>query len=153
MGQPLLLLTLVVMSPATIKQAMALNPWSNQYTGPGFRAKACFMVAGDITTSVNKGRWLGSGCGLVGRAVASDTRGPWFESSQWQNVCWTIVYLFTIKCIENTKINKKRPGMAHFFKKQCQVGQWAVFLFRCLWVISLMFRSFWSSRRDKVDHV
>ena len=24
----------------------------------------------------------GSGCGSVGRAVASDTRGPWFESSR-----------------------------------------------------------------------
>ena len=27
---------------------------------------------------------LGSGCGSVGRAVASDTRGPQFESSHWQ---------------------------------------------------------------------
>ena len=24
------------------------------------------------------------------------------------------VYLFIINCIEKTKINKKRPGMAHF---------------------------------------
>ena len=29
---------------------------------------------------------LGSGCGAVGRAVASDTRGPQFESSHWQNL-------------------------------------------------------------------
>ena len=29
---------------------------------------------------------LGSGCGSVGRAVASDTRGPWFESSHGQNL-------------------------------------------------------------------
>ena len=28
------------------------------------------------------GQWL---CGSVGRAVASNTRGPWFESSHWQN--------------------------------------------------------------------
>ena len=28
----------------------------------------------------------GSGCGSVGRAVASDTRGPWFESSHQQNL-------------------------------------------------------------------
>ena len=28
------------------------------------------------------------------------------------------VYLFIINCIEKTKINKKRPGMAHFFKKK-----------------------------------
>ena len=27
---------------------------------------------------------MGHGCGAVGRAVASDTRGPGFESSHWQ---------------------------------------------------------------------
>ena len=27
-----------------------------------------------------------SGCGSVGRVVASDTRGPQFESSHWQNL-------------------------------------------------------------------
>ena len=36
--------------------AMALNLGANQYTGPAFSAKACFMVVGNITTSVNKGR-------------------------------------------------------------------------------------------------
>jgi len=29
---------------------------------------------------------VGSGCGSVGRAVTSDTRGPWFESSHWQKL-------------------------------------------------------------------
>ena len=29
-----------------------------------------------------KMNFKGSGCGSVGRAVASDTRGPWFESSR-----------------------------------------------------------------------
>ena len=38
-----------------IAWAMALNPGANQYTGPAFSAKACFMVAGNITTGVNKG--------------------------------------------------------------------------------------------------
>ena len=61
---------------------------------------------------------LGSGCGTVGRVVASNTRGLWFECSHWQNLYWIFVYLFTISCIENTKINKKRPRMAHFFKKE-----------------------------------
>ena len=28
-----------------------------------------------------------------------------------------IEHLFIINCIEKTKINKKRPGMAHFLKK------------------------------------
>ena len=49
---------------------------------------------------------LGSGCGSVGRAVDFDTRGPRFDSSHRQN-----------NCIEKTKINKKRPGMAHLLKK------------------------------------
>ena len=55
----------------------------------------------------------GSGCGSVGRAVAFDTRGPRFDSSHRQNF---IEHLFIINRIEKTKINKKRPGMAHFKK-------------------------------------
>ena len=61
---------------------------------------------------------LVSGCGAVGRAVAFKTRGPWFDSSHRQNF---IEHLFIINCIEKTKINKKRPGMAHFFKKNFMV--------------------------------
>ena len=38
---------------------IALNPRAKQYTYPTFSAKACFMVAVDITTSVNKGRQAG----------------------------------------------------------------------------------------------
>ena len=41
---------------------------------------------------------LGIGCGSVGRAVDSNTRGPRFESSHWQNLYWA---LFTVSCIEN----------------------------------------------------
>ena len=59
---------------------------------------------------------VGSGCGSVGRAVASNTRGLRFESSHWQNLYCTFVYLCNISCIEKTIINKKRPGMAHFLK-------------------------------------
>ena len=50
-----------------------------------------------------------SGCGSVGRVVASDTRGLQFESSHRQN----FIHVFTINCIEKTKLKKKRPGMAH----------------------------------------
>ena len=45
-------------------------------------------------TEINKKR-LGSGCGSVGRAVASDTRGPWFESGHRQDF---VMNLFTVKC-------------------------------------------------------
>ena len=57
---------------------------------------------------------MGSGCSSVGRAVAPDFRGPWFESRHWQKI---YIEHFTVNCIEKTKIKKKRPGKAHFFKK------------------------------------
>ena len=37
----------------------------------------------NVLTNVGIGQWL---CGSVGRAVASDTRGPRFESSHRQNL-------------------------------------------------------------------
>ena len=58
---------------------------------------------------------MGSGCGSVGRAVALDIRGPRFDSSHLQNF---IEHLFIINCIEKTKLNKKRPGMAHFLEEK-----------------------------------
>ena len=48
----------------------------------------------------------GSGCGSIGRAVASDSRGPQFESSHRRK--------FTVNCLEKTKIKKKRSGIPHF---------------------------------------
>ena len=53
---------------------------------------------------------MGSGCGSVGRAAASDTRGPRFESSHWQTLLWK--FSFTVNCIEKMKIKKDSPGMA-----------------------------------------
>ena len=46
----------------------------------------------------------GGGCGSLGRAVASYSRGPWFESSYRQNV----------NCIEKTKINEKEARNGPF---------------------------------------
>ena len=62
-----------------------------------------------ILTGKIKNKW-GSGCGSIGRADDFDTIGPRFDSSHRQNF---IEHLF----IEMTKIKKKRPGMANFFKK------------------------------------
>ena len=39
-----------------------------------------------LTKLIVKKMLMGSGCGAVGRAVASDTRGPRFESSHRQNL-------------------------------------------------------------------
>ena len=46
----------------------------------------------------NKNIRRGSGCGSVGRAVDSDTRGLWFESSHQQNFIY-IEHLFTVNCV------------------------------------------------------
>ena len=56
----------------------------------------------------------GNGGGSVSKVVASDIRGQRFESRHRQSICRR---LFTVNCIKKTKITKKRPGMAHFFKK------------------------------------
>ena len=60
---------------------------------------------------------LGSGCDSVGRAVASDTRGPWFESSHRQKFIYTlnICLLSTVHWKNENK--EKWPGMALF--KNC----------------------------------
>ena len=56
----------------------------------------------------------GSGCGSVGRAVTSNSRGPRFESSHRQK------YKLNIYCqlywIDENK--EKRPRLVHF-KMQC----------------------------------
>ena len=48
-----------------------------------------------------------SSCDTVGRAVTSDTRDPQFESSYWP-------FLFTVNCIEKTKIKKEDAGNRTF---------------------------------------
>ena len=51
----------------------------------------------DLFTSTNN-RDKGSGCVSVGRAVASDIRGPWFKSSHRQKFIY-IEHLFTVNCV------------------------------------------------------
>ena len=51
---------------------------------------------------------VGSGCGSVGRAVASNTRDPRFESQHGQNFIYQL-YIYK----EKTKIKKKMQGMVH----------------------------------------
>ena len=70
-----------------------------------------------IQSPKNPGRNIlavGSGCGAVGRAVATDTRGLGFESSHRQ-LLLNIYLLFMF--VEMTKIKKKRPGIAQFKKE------------------------------------
>ena len=58
---------------------------------------------------------MDSGCGSIGRVVASDTRGPRFKSSHLANF-YKEIYLSIVNCVEETKMKKKRPGMAHLKK-------------------------------------
>ena len=62
-----------------------------------FSAKIGQDILKKIATTV------GSGCGSVDRAVASNTRGLWFKSSHQQNF---ILKIFTVNC-EKTKIKEK----------------------------------------------
>ena len=54
-------------------------------------------------------RTHGSGCGTDGRAVASNSGDPRFESSHRQNI---IMHKVTVS-VENTN---NRPGMAHILE-------------------------------------
>ena len=56
----------------------------------------------------------GSGCGAVGRAVASDTRGPRFESSHRQLLL--NIYLLLTVCRKD-KNKEKEAGNGPFKKK------------------------------------
>ena len=52
---------------------------------------------------------------VVAQMVASDSRGPWFQSSyQLKKSLRT----YAVNCIEKTKMKKKRPELANFKKKQ-----------------------------------
>ena len=120
------------------------------------RNKSCILYTLYCLTYSDKAKlWqkiVGSSCGSVGKAVASDSRGPRFKSSHSQNLCWPL----TVNCIEKTKIKKKRPGMAHFFKKKCRnfvesISQFFhCFLFLSLSSISDNFPS-WERNWEKVD--
>ena len=61
----------------------------------------------------------GSGCGSVGRAVASDTRGPRFESSHRQKFINIEQLLYAVNCVlKRRKIKEKEAGNGPFLKKQ-----------------------------------
>ena len=53
---------------------------------------------------------MGSGCGPIGRAVASNTRGPWFESAKF---ILNIVYCELYRKDEN---KEKEAGNGPFLK-------------------------------------
>ena len=68
---------------------------------------------------------LGNGCGSVGRAVAADTKGPWFQTSPRQLL---VNHFFPITVVEKTKIKEKRPGMGYYYKKQSILWKLSIFV-------------------------
>ena len=69
------------------------------------------------TVTSTRSRRTGSGCGSVGRAVASNARGPRFKYSHRQTFIYrTCICLLSILS-EKTKMKKKWPRMAKYLKK------------------------------------
>ena len=72
----------------------------------------------------SKSVFVGVGCGSIGRAVASDTRGPRLESSHWQkfiyilNICLlSILYstFFSLSLIKTTATANLKKFLQKFF--------------------------------------
>ena len=61
---------------------------------------------------------MGSGCGAFGRVVASNTRGPGFESSHWQLLL--NIYLLLTVCRKDEN-KEKEAGNGPFFLKKSTV--------------------------------
>ena len=57
---------------------------------------------------------LGSGCGSVGRAVASDTRGPLFESSHRQKFIYILNICLLSTVYRRDKYKEKEAGFGPF---------------------------------------
>ena len=87
--------------PSRCKRTLVLSliNWSKKYT---FQL-LCWrheIREREMTTILlnNKMRWGQWLCGSVDRAVASNTRGPWFKSSHWQKFIY-IEHMFTVNVV------------------------------------------------------
>ena len=60
--------------------------------------------------------FVGSGCGSVGRAVASDSRGPRFKFGHQQNFIWNIYCQLFWKDENKEKEAGNGPFLQFFFK-------------------------------------
>ena len=80
-------------------------------TGIATIASSCTLKTETEATLRRTGQW----CGSVGRAVASDSRGPRFESSHWKKCIFNI---FTVNCVEKMKNKEKEAGIGPFFKTE-----------------------------------
>jgi len=92
---------------------MISAPGVNKYVNAGFESTLLrFSVKQYTAFVIVKRQKDKSGCGTVGRAVASKSRGPGFESSHRQLLL--NIYLLLTDCRKDETKEKKRSGMAHF---------------------------------------
>ena len=63
---------------------------------------------------------LGSGCGSVGRVVASNTRGPRFESSHRQKFTYILNICLLSTMYWKDKNKEKETGNGPFKKRKCE---------------------------------
>ena len=73
----------------------------------------------------------GSGCGSVARVVASDSRGPWFESSHRQKIILNIYCQLYWK--DENKEKRGREWLI-FLKKTLNIKWVLVLIFTCAMV-------------------
>ena len=81
--------------------------------------KFCYWLQVVNNFAVNKFQGQGSGCGSVGRVVASKARGTQFESSNRE--IFTI-NIFTVSC-KKTKIKEKETENGNFLKPNLKGNQ------------------------------
>ena len=103
-----------------------------------------FMV--DVDKEGIAGQWL---CGSVGRAVASDTRGPRFESSHRQKFILNICFLSTVYWKDENK--KKEAGIGPFLKKRRNCLYMRNTILGHVGGISVSFFASWTQRPDPIN--
>ena len=77
------------------------NGQTSCLTGDIVDQMIAFAVISKFGLITEHGFSVGSGCGSVGRPVASDTRDTWFESGRRQ-------ILSTINCIYKTVLKRRK---------------------------------------------
>ena len=99
---------------ASTKHSLSLLIWAKSQSPQTliFRLWTEFSVNRSCPKFCTNFSW-GSGCDSVGRAVASEFRGPQFESGHRQIFCFQHIYC---NWIEKTKVNTKVAGNGIFYK-------------------------------------
>ena len=95
-----------------------------------------FVIYFDERKRILKRNFLkrGSCCCSVGRAVASDTIGPRFESSH----CQTLFKLYSVSCVEKTTIKKKRHRRTDTqTNHRCTIYRYGGIFLTCFYTSSL----------------